>query len=546
MVGNFSHLRMANSSYYTTDMDNNVIFQSPSGDSPPAASQTPQNPAAVPQQPTVQTVAPAVVPPAQTETDNAPLSTNPPEPADPFTTIQSVIPPPPAEPPPPPPPPPPPAPTGIAGVVDFLTNNLLLVIIGVVVLLFIIVASLLAGGKKSAGNVELTYWGLWEDPHVMGLIIDDFQRKYPNIKINYVKEDSTNYAAKLLARIPEGNGPDIFRYHNTWVPMLKPDLLPLSTTAISKDEFQKVFYPAAQDDLVYNGAIYGIPMEMDTLALFVNDDMFQAGGYTPPETWDQVLSLAPKLTVKDSDKKIQKAGIALGTYENITHAPDILSSLFYIQGVDLKHLQASARNSQRALEFYWGYAIGDQNVWDTTLDNSVTAFGKGNLAMYFGYSYDIFTMKAINPDLKFSVYPMPHSPGRTVTVASYWVEGVSSKTKHPSEAMLFMNYLSQKETEQKLFSEASKTRLFGEPYARVDLADSLKDSPYLSTFIAQAKYAKSSIFAGETGDQSGINAKLNGYLRNAINAGAANLSSQKSIEDLDSGVSQVLGDYGIH
>ena len=106
-----------------------------------------------------------------------------------------------------------------------------------------------------------------------------------------------------------------------------------------------------------------------------------------------------------------------------------------------------------------------------------------------------------------------------------------------------MNYLAQKETEQKLFTEEAKTRLFGEPFARTDLAASLKDDPHLSVFISQAPYARSSIFAGETRDD-GIDGQLNGYLANAIRSGQNNISPRSAIETLTQGVSQVLQQYG--
>ena len=44
----------------------------------------------------------------------------------------------------------------------------------------------------------------------------------------------------------------------------------------------KNYYPVANTDLIKNGAIYGIPLEVDTLELYVNTDLFKSAGLTVP------------------------------------------------------------------------------------------------------------------------------------------------------------------------------------------------------------------------------------------------------------------------
>ncbi len=396
-------------------------------------------------------------------------------------------------------------------------------------------------GNKGNGKATLIYWGLWEDENIMQGVISDFERANPNITVVYSKQDPKQYSERLLTRIQNGTGPDIFRFHDSWVPMVSSVLAPLPKDTMTVEDFKKTFYPVIQQDLIQNGAIIGIPLEIDTLSLFVNTQIFQNEKLGVPTVWPDFINTSKALTVRDSTGKIKTSGAALGTYNNITHAPDIISLLFAQNGVNLKDLGSSQQNVSDALTFYTSFAKNDGNVWDDTLDPSMRAFANGNLAMYFGYSWDIFSIQALNPDLKFSVNPVPHLPGRNMTVASYWVEGVSNKSKHQKEAMLFMKFLASKETEQKLYSEEAKTRSFGEPYARMDLADSLKGTQ-LAPFIDSAKNAVSSYFAGETQD-SGINGQLNGYLGNAVNSIVGNTSVQTALDTLTQGFSQVLEQY---
>ncbi|MDP3726794.1 MAG: extracellular solute-binding protein [bacterium] len=396
--------------------------------------------------------------------------------------------------------------------------------------------------KQKTEKITLTYWGLWEDSRTMQTVLSDFERENPNISVQYTKEDVKQYRNRVITRIKNGTGPDVFRFHNTWVPQLLDVLLPLSNDVVSGSDFRKQFYPVAQADLVKNGAIYGIPLEIDTLSLFINAQVFQAASLEPPVTWEDFAKSSRALTVKDEIGKIKTSGAALGTFDNITHAPDIISLLFVQNGADIKNLSKTAQASADALSFYTSFATGEGNVWDQTLDPSILAFSKGNLAMYFGYSWDVFTIKALNPNLSFGIVSVPHLEGRNITIASYWAQGASLKSKHQKEALLLLKFLAKKETQQKLFLEISKTRLFGEPYANRELAELLKDNQYVYPFVSGADGAVSSFFASDTFDD-GLNSQMNAYLGNAVRSILSNTSPQSAVETLSSGVTQVLQQY---
>ena len=428
-----------------------------------------------------------------------------------------------------------------------MPSSLLKILLGflfifiICVIVFFVVLPLF--NKNSNRLVTLSYWGLWEDNKTMQPIISDFERENPNIKINYSKQDIKQYRDTLATMINNGTGPDIFTFHNTWYPMLSSVLLPFPSSTISKQDFANSFYLVSQKDLIKNGAIYGVPMGMDTLSMYINTDLFKSAGLTPPGNWNDFINDARGLTVKDEAGKIKTAGAAMGTYDNITHAPDIMSLLFLQNSVDLTNIQTSSDRVQSALSFYTSFSNDQNNVWDNTLDPSILAFSKGNLAMFFGYSWDYFTIKAFNPNLNLQILPVPQLANQNSNLASYWIAGISTKTPYQKEALLFIKYLSQKSTEEKLYEQESKERAFGQPYARPDLADKLKDNPLVYPFIAQAKTAQSSYFVDSTND-NGLNQQLNTYLGNAINAINTGTSVQSAFDTFSQGTAQVLQKYG--
>ena len=439
----------------------------------------------------------------------------------------------------------PPPPAGFLG-----GGMLKKILIGVGALIFIIVIIVIVASLNKAQptkQVKLQWWGLWEDPAAVQSLISDFKKTHPTIDVEYVKKDPDQYRDRLTARIENGSGPDIFRYHNTWLPMIGNDLSPLTSDVISPDEFKNAYYPVMQQDLTKNGAIYGIPMDADSLALFINPQLFDAAGVQVPTNWDQFNDAAKALTVKTPVGKIKTAGAALGTYSNINHAPDIISLLLVQQGVDINKLTTFPKNEAGALSYYASFAKSpDTNVWDDTLDNSLLAFSKGNLAMYFGYSWDIFEIQKLNSNLQFKVYPVPSNQGVKTTIASYWVEGVSAKSPNQKEAMEFMHYLAQKDTAQKFYTETAKTRAFGELYPRKDLQSSLQENPLAYPFIKELNDASSSFFASNTHDgDTGINSLMNTYLQTSVDSLTGDSgSADQAVTDLNNGVSQVLQKYG--
>ncbi len=418
------------------------------------------------------------------------------------------------------------------------------------VLVFILLAlGLVAGGRFVLGllagskEVTITYWGLWENDATVRSVIADFEAKNPKIKVSYVKQSPRQYRERLQAAIARGEGPDVFRFHNTWVAMLAPDLAPVPKTVIPPAEFSSTFYPVASNDLVAGNTIYGLPMMTEGLGLYINEDLFAKAGVSEPVTWEDVLNIVPKLTVKDGTT-ITTSAIALGTTGNVENWSDIVALMMLQNGANLVGL--SGKEAEETILFYRKFAdpVDPMYTWNETLDNSIYAFAIGKVAMILAPSWRAFDVKQISPELRFKIVPVPQLPGNTVSWASYWVEGVSGKSKLQPQAFTFLKYLTSRETVTKLYSEAAKTRLFGEVYARTDLGSTIEADPFAGAYAKQAKTAKSFPLASRTFD-NGLNDKLIKYLEDAINSVAAGSAPSAALQTAANGFRQVLGQYGL-
>jgi ABC-type glycerol-3-phosphate transport system substrate-binding protein len=399
------------------------------------------------------------------------------------------------------------------------------------------------GGSFFMNNkkITLTYWGLWENENILTPIIETYNKTHPQIEIVYTKQTHKDYRERLQNSIEKGVGPDIFRFHNTWIPMLKNDLQPAGKTGYQAQEFQQTFYPVASQDLVIGSKVYGVPLMIDGLGLYYNEDLFRSAGVSPPTTWNEFKQVAQNLKSPKTGDTIITAGVAMGTANNVEHYSDIIALLMLQNGADLKN--PISKEAQDALSYYRSFVEKPNNVWTDTFDNSILAFASGRVAMIFAPSWQAFRIQELNSKLKFQIIPVPQLANGNVTWASYWVEGVSSRSKYPNEAWEFIKYLSEKETMIRLYTEESKIRAFGEPYSRVDLAQTIINDPYVGAYIRQAQTAKSFFLASSTHD-NGINDKMIKYLEDAINKLSKGVTVVESLDTVSKGFAQVLSSFG--
>ena len=397
-----------------------------------------------------------------------------------------------------------------------------------------------AASAAPRSQTTITYWSLWEPCEVLQPVFSSFEEANPGILVNCQKQNSTDYRERLQTAIAGGSGPDAFRFHASWTPMLASELAAMPASVMSANEYKQSFYPVAARQLQNGGQIVGVPLMYDGLLLYYNEDMFQTAGIQPPQTWAEVREAASKLTVR-SASGIERGGIALGTATNVEHYSDVLGLLMLQNGADLS--DPASKEARDALTFYTNFATSDE-VWDETLPSSTVAFARGDVAMMIAPSWRAHEVVATNPDLKFGVAGAPQLSETPITWASYWAEGVSAQSDNKDEAWQLLKYMSSAEGEKLLFAEQSKARGFGEPYSRVDLASEVASDEVLSTLLNQAPDAQSWYLNSFTFD-NGLNDQIIKYYEDAINAILKGDTAEDVAATVDQGTNQVLRQFSV-
>jgi len=435
-------------------------------------------------------------------------------------------------------------------------------LIGLILLIIVILYLTLFKNGMGDNQIILKYWGLWEEESVMRGVIADFESKNPNIKIEYKKNQLTGYAGRLNGRLLKSGEmqdvPDIFRIHNTWIPMFRDKLAPVPKDSVVKIELDSDFFEVYKEDLIEGGEYLSIPLMYDGLVMFYNPEILNKFQVVVPNNWWDLKKSAVKMTEKDDSGKIKIAGAAIGVIENVDHWSDIVGLMMKQNGVNLKTISTdNEKKLKDVLDFYTLFKTNDK-VWDESLPNSTQYFASGNLAFYFGPSWRIFDIQALNPNLKFEIASMPQLPTTSsiptdkigaeaeltnIHWASYWTEGVNNKSKYQKEAWKFLEYLSSVEVLEKNYKAASLTRSFGPIYPRKSMVEKISSNPKIKSFVDTANNASSWYLASNTDDDA-VNTEMQKYFGDAINSILiGNKTSEEAVGTLINGVSQLRQKY---
>lgn len=392
-----------------------------------------------------------------------------------------------------------------------MSQNKLLLVAGAFVVMVIILVMIVFLGRgfnsDGEGRIQnIQFWGVFDDSNDFRSTINAFEQRHPRWRVSYRQFNFEDYERELLEALASGKGPDIFMLHNTWLPKHQERIAPLPPYPKEQKEplftlrdFRDQFVEVTERDLVVEDEIYGLPLYVDTLALYYNKDIFNAMGITrPPSRWEEFNETVERITTIEGDDTITRAGAAIGTAKNINRSTDILSLLLMQSGVPMADPQSGQVSFSRlvngrdvahiALEYYTDFANPDKRVytWNNFSFYSIDAFQQGSAAMMFNYAHQIPILRSKASRLNFGVAAMPQlNLDAPLNYANYWAATVSKFSNAPLESWKFLVYLTSLEGSIPYLNSTKH------PTARRDLIDKQKEDLEIGAFVKQVLTAKS-------------------------------------------------------
>lgn len=390
---------------------------------------------------------------------------------------------------------------------NFTKNQLIIAgVTGLVVVVAILILTGAIPGLRSRGpeeiTAELAVWNVGDGERALATAFAEFKAKYRNVTFSYRSfPDEASYEAALLDALAAGVGPDILALRNDKLLRHGNKLAASPAGLFSLAELRARFPQVVEKDFTSRGALYALPLSIDTLALFYNRDLLDTAGIAePPATWDDVQRAAPVLTKKGAAENAPQSGIALGGRAGeIPSAPEILTLLMLQTGTKMTddtftRAEFDSAEGLNALRFYlqFGNPAAPSYAWIPSAgggqQDARSRFADEKLAMMIDFASAIPALAARNSFLNYAVAPAPQPKGATAAISypSYYGLAVSRRSRQANLAWEFVKAAATSETAARSYAETT-----GKPPALRLLATAYGNDSVKNAFARQILTARS-------------------------------------------------------
>ena len=312
-----------------------------------------------------------------------------------------------------------------------------------------------AGYTGPEATITYSIWGDPQEIKNQQAIVDAFHATTPKITVKVTVSDWDPYWDKLQTSIAGGDAPDVFAMDGPLFPDYQTrDVLLDLKPFIDRDGYDlgQLADQAVSDFKTPDGQ-FGVPRDLNVVALYYNKKMFDTAGIPyPDDTWDwaKLVEVAKQLTLKGAGGKTSQWGF----YTESTDMENYWSELVWQNGGDIisaDHKTSLVGSDQAAggiqflQDLIWKHKVmPDAAITDALGD----AFEQGQAAMEANGSWLVATHQAAGLD--FGIAPLPKGPAGQATSINPTGAVVYKGTKSPEAAWAFVKYLASPAAQTKL------------------------------------------------------------------------------------------------
>lgn len=388
------------------------------------------------------------------------------------------------------------------GMNKFQTILLIIFAVGIFIGVALFAGVRPGGNEAKVMQGTIKIWGTLDDTtfnNALGPAIE----QVGEMKIEYKKYKPEEFYVELVDALASGTGPDVILITGDDVVRQQSRIVPLAYTNFPKSLYNDMYVNSAQIFFT-NSGVAAFPLFIDPLVMYYNKDTLSSNFLLdPPNTWDSLVNMVPDFTVATDSGGIEKSTVALGSFANVPHATDIISTLMMQLGNPIvvttdkgvfestfkdQTTESAMTPALSALQFYLGFTDKTQKTysWNTSLPNARDAFLAGDLAFYLGYASEFPDIRRSNPNLNFGVTIIPqlnNAPAK-VTYGRLYGLAVTRTTQNIPGAFSAVQAIASKDS---IFELANAFHL---PPVRRDLLNVDIDDPNFRVFYQSAIIAR--------------------------------------------------------
>ncbi|WP_248927932.1 ABC transporter substrate-binding protein [Paenibacillus hamazuiensis] len=323
-----------------------------------------------------------------------------------------------------------------------------------------------AGEKEAKGGQEkvalrFSWWGGEARHKLFTQMIEDFEKKHPNIKIEQEFSDFDPYFDKLATQVAGGDPPDIMSMHLTRYMDYanRNQLLPLDEIVQSKAVDVSDWNPKILDLGKANGKLVMLSIGNSSKGFFYNADLFKRANVEPPKfdiTWDEFAAKAAEL----------KKAVGKPDFYFIDDQSGIMDTFGYFnrqRGKDNYTKDGKlgfTKEDMIAYHQYWDKLRKDGLIPPAPLSaeykgkqHQESMLAKGITAAVFAPGNQMKIYQSFMKD-ELDVVREPGDPnGKSGEDIGGVFLSISAKSKHPKEAAEFIKYFLNDEDGVKMYKD---------------------------------------------------------------------------------------------
>lgn len=300
------------------------------------------------------------------------------------------------------------------------------------------------GEDKWDGKITMWHSYRGEEKAALEKVTERFNSENKEFQVRLLQIPYDAFADKLNNSIPRGKGPDVFIFAHDrigdWAEKMYLEPLEFLMTDTFRDRFLEstlrsfIYQDEGLAEFIYEGSIYGLPLNFKTLALYYNKKLIK----NPPRTTDELVAMAKKHT----NSAESRFGLVYDNTNLYFHSPWLYGfggGIFGQKGEISIDTVGTRRSLQFIRDLYRKHKIMPDEITNTLV---TSLFNEGKAAFVINGPW----FKAeIKPDVEYGLTTLPlvSSTGKPAR-PFLTVEGVlmSSHSRHKKESFIFMKYLS--------------------------------------------------------------------------------------------------------
>jgi multiple sugar transport system substrate-binding protein len=347
-----------------------------------------------------------------------------------------------------------------------------------------------AAVRPASSTVTLKFWNAYntvtETPVLNKIVIPEFEKLNPGIKVEDVNLPYAGLLDKFIAASAAGDPPDLMRSDIAWVPQLASEGTLYETSGQAwAAPILKAAFPGPLSTNEYHGSYYGVPDDTNTQVFFYNKADFAAAGISsPPTTQNELWADAEKLTIPSKGQ----FGLGVDSTDIWDVSPYVWSgggsftNSSYTTASGYMDGKATLTVLAHLVALEKAGVIGSDFVGGSGSVSGETGFPKGQYAMYSDGPWATTTYKQAG----FSGYGVelePAGPGGHRSVVGGEDLVIAKGGKNLADTIKFVQYLTSP------FAQLAMAKAGDMAAYSTDGSQEVKDNPALKIFVEQLKTA---------------------------------------------------------